>query len=147
MSRRIYLASSWRNPYQADLVQTLRNNNHQVYDFKNPPNGVKGFSWSEIDPDWHYWDTHSFREKLEMHQRASQGFLNDFRNMRWADTCVLLMPSGLSAHLEAGWFTGAGKRCIVYMPKELVKFEPELMYLLCDTICVSETELLRELEK
>lgn len=36
--------------------------------------------------------------------------------MKWADTCVLALPCGRSAHLEAGWMSGAGKKLIVYMP-------------------------------
>jgi hypothetical protein len=55
MSKRIYVASSWRNPYQPDLVAHLRLEGHAVYDFRNPFNGVPGFAWSEIDPDWKAW--------------------------------------------------------------------------------------------
>ena len=45
--------------------------------------------------------------------------------MRWADACVLLLPCGASAHLEAGWFSGAGKPVAVVAPEIR---EPELMY-------------------
>lgn len=45
--------------------------------------------------------------------------------MKWADACVLLLPSGMSAHLEAGWFSGAGKPVAVLAPEIR---EPELMY-------------------
>jgi hypothetical protein len=58
------------------------------------------------------------------------GFDHDFDAMKWADGCVLLLPSGMSAHLEAGWFGGAGKPVVVLAPELR---EPELMYKMFDT--------------
>lgn len=46
---KIYVASSWRNVFQQDVVNILRNFGHEVYDFKNPPHGNGGFQWSDID--------------------------------------------------------------------------------------------------
>ena len=60
--RRIYVASSWRNPLQADVVAALKRDGHQVYDFKNPRPGDKGFAWSEIDPNWESWTAREYRE-------------------------------------------------------------------------------------
>lgn len=34
---KIYVASSWRNPFQQEVVNILRDLGHEVYDFKNPP--------------------------------------------------------------------------------------------------------------
>lgn len=45
---KIYIASSWRNSYQQDVVSFLRNKGHEVYDFRNPPHGNGGFQWSDI---------------------------------------------------------------------------------------------------
>lgn len=42
---KIYVASSWRNPYQPTVVEKLRECGHEVYDFRNPPKR-KGFAWS-----------------------------------------------------------------------------------------------------
>ena len=47
------------------------------------------------------------------------------------DTCVLVLPCGRSAHTEAGWMAGAGRRVIAYI-SEMV--EPELMYKLFDQV-------------
>ena len=33
---KIYVASSWRNVFQQDVVDILRDLGHEVYDFKNP---------------------------------------------------------------------------------------------------------------
>ena len=59
------------------------------------------------------------------HPVSEAGFGHDIGAMRWADACVLLLPSGMSAHLEAGWFAGAGKRVVICAPEMR---EPELMY-------------------
>lgn len=139
---RIYVASSWRNPHQPAIVHDLRAAGHEVYDFRNPPNGVKGFAWSEIDPDWRGWSAERYRELLTTHPIAARGFVTDLRGMTWADTCVLVLPSGRSAHLEAGWFCGQGKRCLVLTRDGE---EPELMALLATDICVSVDEVLSKL--
>lgn len=49
---KIYVASSWRNEFQWQVVHELRRVGHEVYDFRNPKPGDDGFHWSEIDPDW-----------------------------------------------------------------------------------------------
>jgi hypothetical protein len=140
---RIYLASSWRNADQPALVRLLRDAGHEVYDFRNPFNGVPGFSWSEIDPEWKGWSAQRYRQLLTTHPIAARGFVSDLRGMQWADTCVLLLPCGRSAHLEAGWFCGQGKRCIILTRDGE---EPELMQLLANEIAISQAELLSMLE-
>lgn len=47
LPRRIYVASSWRNPIQPEVVRHLREAGHEVYDFRNPAPGQEGFSWRE----------------------------------------------------------------------------------------------------
>ena len=139
---RIYVASSWRNPHQPGIVDLLRRNGHEVYDFRNPPNGVPGFAWSALDPNWESWSATRYRELLTTHPTAALGFLNDLRGMQWADTCVLVPPCGRSAHLEAGWFCGQGKRCIILTRDGE---EPELMALLATDTVINERELLTAL--
>ena len=140
--RKIYLASSWRNPLQSMAVKFLRAYGHEVYDFKNPPNGLKnGFRWSDIDPEWRTWDDVEYRMALK-HPLAQTGFMSDFEGMKWADTGILLLPCGRSAHLELGWMAGAGKKTIIWTRDGE---EPELMNLLADVICVSEGEILTAL--
>ena len=136
--RRIYVASSWRNDTQPHVVALLRMAGHDVYDFKNPKGGSKGFSWSEIDPDWQNWTAKQYREALD-HPIACQGYTFDMRAMEWADTCVLVLPCGRSAHLEAGWFSGRGKHTIILTQDGE---EPELMALMCNHIVSSMEEVL-----
>lgn len=138
--RRIYAASSWRNPHQPWLVELLRQNGHQVYDFRNPPHST-GFAWKEIDlrvP----CTAADYRHALLTSPRAAQGFNADFAAMRWADVGLLILPCGRSAHLELGWMSGAGKRTLILTQDGE---EPELMALLADKICISVDEVLAEL--
>ena len=141
--RRIYLASSWRNPHQAATVVALRDMGHQVYDFKNPPNGVPGFAWSSIDPNWQSWTAEQYKKAITTHPKAALGYMNDYRGMEWADTCVLLLPCGRSAHLEAGWFAGRGKQVIIITRDGE---EPELMALMANHIVTSAEELVEALK-
>ena len=140
---RIYLASSWRNPSQPALVSLLREAGHEVYDFRNPEPDNRGFAWSQIDPAWRSWSAEQFRRALSS-RVALAGWVLDQTAMNHADTCVLALPCGRSAHLEAGFMAGQGKEVIVFI--EHLE-EPELMYLtLGDTICVTTEELLAALE-
>lgn len=136
---KIYLASSWRNPQQPAVVAELRDAGHEVYDFRNPPGGIEnGFRWSEIDPDWMTWTADQYRQALG-HPLAERGFKSDFDGMKWADTGVLLLPCGRSAHLELGWMAGAGKRTIIVTR---TGEEPELMAKLADHVVGRINELL-----
>ena len=141
--KKIYLASSWRNPFQPEAVDMLRLAGHEVYDFRNPPGGIKnGFRWSKIDPNWQNWTSREYLTALE-HPLALKGFNSDFEGMKWADIGILLLPCGRSAHLELGWMAGAGKRTIIWTRDGE---EPELMALLASQICISLEEVLEALQ-
>jgi len=122
----IYVASSWRNEYQPSVVRLFRQQGHEVYDFRNPAPGDHGFHWSEIDPEWKHWTPEAFRQALA-HEIAQRGYARDREAMRWCDMAVLVLPAGRSAHLEAGWLLGNGRRVVIFAPTPV---EPELMYLL-----------------
>lgn len=134
---RIYVASSWRNIYQPDVVGQLKHWGNQVYDFRNPPNKA-GFKWADIEQGWQSWDMKRYRELLTGDETAAHGFIADYRAMKWADICVLVLPCGRSAHLEAGYFNGADKRLIIYIPEPI---EPDLMYLMASDIVLDYDEL------
>ena len=140
---RIYVASSWRNQYFPEVVKRLREAGHEVYDFRNPPHGGAGFHWTDIDPDAPNWTYAQYAEGLH-HPLAERQFQADIDALTWADTCVLVLPCGRSAHTEAGWMAGAGKRVLAYLP-EMV--EPELMYKLFDGVAGSLEELVEKLQQ
>jgi hypothetical protein len=135
---KIYVASSWRNPIQQEIVTHLRNAGHDVYDFRNPAPGQYGFAWSEVNPNWLDWTPEQFIADLYSgHPAVERGFHLDRTALEWCEACVLVLPCGRSAHLEAGYAIGKGKRTLFYLHPD--KFEPELMYLLGDG-CVTTIE-------
>ena len=74
----------------------------------------------------------------------SAEYVNVWRSIvKACDTCVLVLPSGRSAHTEAGWFSGKGRTTIAYIPE---RQEPELMYKLFSGVCCSIDELIETLK-
>lgn len=139
---KIYVASSWRNKYQPQVVTRLRLTGHEVYDFRDPPLNKGGFHWSDVAENWQDWSTKEYVDNLS-HPVSEHGFKCDVDAMKWADVCLLILPCGRSAHTEAGWFAGAGKKVIAYIPE---KQEPELMYKLFDLVTGDMGEVLRFLQ-
>ena len=130
---RIYLASSWSNPYFNRTIDTLRAYGFVVYNFKET-----GFSWAEISPDWQSWTHVQFANAL-VDPIAEAAFASDYNALRSSDVCVLLLPSGASAHTEAGYMKGQGKRVYVLA---LGGVRPELMYKLYDGLFTSLNALI-----
>lgn len=139
---KIYVASSGRNEFFPEIVRVLRDEGHFVYDFRNPPSGDGGFKWSNIDANYINWTPAEFKNQL-LSSQAERQFKNDIEAMFKCDTCVIVLPCGRSAHTEAGWFSGKGKRVIAYLP---TKQEPELMYKLFDYIACTTSELISMLK-
>lgn len=138
---KIYVASSWRNEFYPEVVQTLRAAGHDVYDFRNPPQGGNGFRWSDISPYYDKWTPDEYRDHMN-HPLAIAQLKNDLEALQNCNACVLVLPCGRSAHTEAGWMSGAGKKVVVYIP---TRQEPELMYGLFDAICTTKDELIETL--
>jgi len=145
--KKVYVASSWRNPLQQGVVHTLRAAGLEVYDFRDPPPPCipNGFRWTDIDPHWQQWTPAQWRAGLKT-GTARRGYAADRAGMDWADCCVLVLPCGRSAHLEAGFMAGQGKPVFTLA---LEPVEPELMSLLLgppEHICTDMGELLERLE-
>jgi len=83
------------------------------------------------------WTPQQYREQLH-HPLAERQFRNDIEAMTTCDACVLVLPCGRSAHTEAGWFAGQGKKVVAYIP---TRQEPELMYKLFSAVACSIDEL------
>lgn len=152
---KIYVASSWRNDQQPDVVHALRQAGHAVYDFKGSrlgfadataapshprEEGNGGFRWTDIDPNWKSWSPDQFRKALE-NSVAIHGLARDYAALTTCDACVLVMPCGRSAHLEAGHVLGAGGKLIIL----LADGEPELMYGMAHALCISMEEVIEQL--
>lgn len=139
----IYVASSWRCARQPAVVQALRDVGHDVYDFRNPREGETGFSWHQLDsslpvgPADLVLSADHIRMMLD-HPVADDGFASDMNALRECDICVLVLPCGRSAHIEAGWAAGNGKQLIVLLDDG----EPDLMWKMADVLCVTLIEVL-----
>jgi hypothetical protein len=131
--KRIYVASSWRNPIQTAVVAALRSAGIDCYDFKHPHGPASdGFHWSEVMPSFdqakQQANVDEYIQALE-NPIAIEGFGNDFGAMQECDACVIVLPCGKSAHAEAGWFAGQHRRVWVLLdPDENDMVQPELMY-------------------
>jgi len=135
---KIYVASSWRNKYQPGVVKLLRENGHEVYDFRDD----QGFSWSEVDLEWKAWTPQDYLEGLK-HPSAERGFNRDMTALRECDACVYVMPCGPSASMEMGWAVAAGKYVIVYVPELR---DPDLMVKMTPHITTDIEQVRRQLQ-
>lgn len=140
---KIYVASSWKNVDYNRIIQLLRDAGHIILDWRDEISGG-GFKWSDAtDVPVEQMTGEFYRDVVLRSARAERGFSFDFGYMQEADCCVLLLPCGRSAHLEAGWFAGFGKRLVIHIPN----FDgPDLMYKMAREITLTNTELLRALE-
>lgn len=131
---KIYVASSWRNEYQELVVQLLQGAGYDVYDFRHPAPGNDGFHWSQVDPNYdnELTKADSYLKALD-HPVAIDGYNNDMLAMKLADTFVLVLPCGRSAHLELGWAVGSHKNTCIIDPGD-GPVTPELMYKMVDRI-------------
>lgn len=138
---KIYVASSWRNEKQPEVVSVLRDSGHDVYDFRNPRQGNNGFHWSQIDPNWRSWTPGEYLLGLQ-HPLSVEGFSLDMNALSSCECVVAVQPFGRSASLELGWACGAGRYTILLLDSG----EPELMVKMCSAICTNMFDVLRCLE-
>jgi hypothetical protein len=138
MNKSVYVATSWKNPFQPTIIKELNGLGIKTYDFRNPEEGNTGFRWTDTGMDPHC-SNEQYLETL-LTPVAEHGFKLDMDALEACSVCLLILPSGRSAHLEAGYAVGAGKKVGILLSKEEVV--PELMYKMCDLITDSIEELL-----
>ena len=106
---KIYVASSWKNTFYTQVVERLRAQGYDVYDFR-----ADGFGWHEIDENWRLWtpaqmlDAHQHPSAFDTISRSGRAH----RRRRGGR----VLPFGLSAGMELGYAVGAGKYTVVYAP-------------------------------
>lgn len=152
----IYVASSWRNDRQHEVVVRLRDAGFEVYDFQNPSGG-KGFAWTDVmlDPmevrdtagnlvqrvdNWNPENSsvEDFLEAINT-DAAVQGFQRDLQAMQRASIFVMVLPCERDAHVELGWAAGAGKETVILLDNPT---RASLMYRLADHISPTIEDLL-----
>ncbi len=106
---KIYLASSWKNKTYVMLIRDyLKLFGHSVDCFCDATGGRISFNWSEIPEIDKKLEDCDARDMLK-NQMVIDAFNEDKKMIEWADICILILPSGNSAHLEAGYAKGIGK--------------------------------------
>lgn len=130
MSRRIYVASSWSNSQHPAVVEELRRRGYEVYDFRHPEGRNDRNVWDELNVGKSkvYGETlASLLDESLAHARHKE----HLETITQADVCILLLPCGRSAHIEAGYLKGLGKTVYVF-GSVFEELKPELMYLTFD---------------
>lgn len=129
---KLYVASSWKNASQGYVVKRLRDEGHQVFDFKEQA-GFCQVNWNREN----IRSPGQFLSDLDSPELCKR-FNIDYKGMQWADGCVMVLECGKSAHLELGWFLGKGKPGWILLTD---KVEPELMYNLATDFALTVDEL------
>jgi nucleoside 2-deoxyribosyltransferase len=113
-----FISSKWRNKERVEkLIKELRNLGFEVISFfeypinkevvkKDPEEAMK--KW-EAMTDW------------ERNERVKQISQEDKKSINRVDTLILLLPAGITSHLEAGYAKGLGKECILIGEPEKVE--------------------------
>lgn len=125
---KIYIASSWKNSdILLSLADHLREMGHKVDCFCDGSSGRYVFDYREIG-NAEDLDAVSF---LQDH-RSQRTFQEDKKWLDWAEAVVMVLPCGNSAHLEAGYAKGQGKKLIILGEFEKGKFD--VMYGFADAL-------------
>jgi hypothetical protein len=126
----IYVATSWKNPYiialKAGLESAARmpeQPDFTVYDFR-----ATGFRWKELGVS-DQTDLDLFKTGLESETAISQ-YHADLEAIDMADTLIMILPCGKSAHIELGMAIAKKKNTAIWFTEYIV--EPDLMYLEVD---------------
>ncbi len=126
---RIYVASSWRNLELAlGLTALIRAWGHEVICFGEAGADGYRFHWRQVEPN----RARLTSPRLLASPLARRAVERSRGRLDEADTCLLLLPCNRSAHLEAGFAKGRGKRLVVV--GRFVPGEFELMYGLADAL-------------
>jgi len=129
-SRKIYLASSWKNAYWVrDVANVLRGAGNEVFDFTDPnhrPDGKKGFAFSMDELIVALGDRkredYNWIEMMEL-EPSRRAYRSDKAGLDWCDTLILILPCGRSAHMEAGYVAGKEKDVIIFGDLPMGEFE------------------------
>ena len=140
-SRRIYLAGSWKNSESILMLRDiLKAEGHEVDCFASTDTGRTSFNWSELTAGLGCQTREEAEAKLAgmdaidllSFDRVIKAFREDRKYLDWCDTCILVLPSGKSAHLEAGYAKGSGKDLFIF--GEFLKGERDVMYGFADSL-------------
>lgn len=111
--RSVYIVGSLHNSAVTVAARRLREEGHTVFD-----------DWYSPGPDadayWREYEEERGRTYIDAlaGAHAKNVFDFDMRHLTEADTVVMVLPAGKSAHLEMGWAACAGKDCYIVLGDE-----------------------------
>jgi hypothetical protein len=140
-SPRVYVIGSLRNDNVPEIARAIRAaTGAEVFD-----------SWHGAGPDadtyWREYEQgkgHVYTKALE-EPLARKNFGFDKEWLDWCNVGVLVMPAGISGHLEIGHLTGVpNKRTFILLEEEPLE-KWDLMYKLATLVTADLTEILIEI--
>ena len=135
---KIYVASSWSTAYHPKVVKLLREQGHQVYDYRADGPAL-GEQWNFTKEGVDYQNITALFEIPQ----AKSTYQKDMLALQEAEAVICLLPSGRSAHIELGYAIGTGKfTYLVWSDPEL----PDLMHRAVDGV-VSTANMVVQLPK
>lgn len=135
---RIYIASSWKNVHTVRIwAEFFREKGHEVDDFTDDSGGRFVFYFKDL-PD----NENLNAINLLQHESAQKAFNEDKGYIEWSDVVFLLLPSGKSSHMEAGYAKGLGKKLIIFQ-ESFPTGEFDVMYGFADLITSDVDEVVQ----
>ena len=133
-----FISSKWRNRDKVlELTKKLRDKGQFVYCFFESDANIRP---SEGNPELEMQEFESIPNWQE--DKCIYAIFKDAVNkIKDSDILVLPLPSGSSAHIEAGIAYGLGKKCILVGEKK----EAESMYLIFDKLYDSIDEFIKSI--
>lgn len=109
---KVYIASSWKNfETVREVAQHLRSRGIEVDDFTDARGGDR-YVFDYREEGMGHLDGIEFMKD----RRTQLAFDQDKAGLDWADAVLLILPSGRSSHLEAGYAVGQGKKLVILGP-------------------------------
>lgn len=134
---RIYLSSSWKMEHLVRRwAARLREAEYEVDCFCDDTTGDFVSHWPESE-NAKKLDALTFLDD----PRVLRAFEETRKQIDRADAILLILPAGNSAHLEAGYAVGIGKKLIIWR-QEFRESELDVMYDFADIITESVGEVL-----
>lgn len=141
ISRKIYIASSWKNAdFLFAIASELEQGGHQVDLFCDELSGRYVFDYRELK---NYQNMHAIT--FLQQPKVRRAFKEDKKWIDWADCVVLVLPCGRSAHLEAGYAVGKGKKLYIFAG-DFPMGEFDVMYGFADGLYTGLADLLEAIK-
>lgn len=136
---KIFIASPWKNKDQVEkLVEDLQARGHEAHSFIE--SGANLLSGEPIE-DYMKMFNEALKNWQQQDERVSKIFNSELATLKECDVVVLLLPAGISAHLEAGIAYGWGKKVVLIGPIA----KPEIVYLIFDKVYIDTSSFLNDL--